>query len=368
MGWKKHANVVQYGEAGWENYVSKSSNTSLQEAMRIAFANPDITFFFYCREHMVLDGSAAQYGPLESGDAVFFKGEPEYGSASQCDVYEKTAISTIYISPTDNKQFQDIGCYVSADGIPAIDVVCIFAGNYATDTVPMLRENNNPQAKHPFNQNIQNVLTSGLVNSLQAKGITVLLTVMNAHTQTGWSQFTDQSTAQNFVNYLNTDVISAFGLDGIDIDDEYSEGPAYDTSLPMVTTLMKETMPNKLITKALWNDGRVFKSNWNGHTLGANLSYGWQMSYYNGGANSRLKYYLGNGISKKQLCLGFSAEPKFSKEWKTIGPQASATISEGYGGGMMFDYENQPESITLMKAMVEGMNGADSWKEEPDCN
>ncbi len=192
-------------------------------------------------------------------------------------------------------------------------------------------------------------------------GITVLLTILGAHTQTGWSQFTDQSTAQNFVNYLNSQVVRLYGLDGIDIDDEFSSGPVNNSSLAMVTTLMKQSMPGKLITKALWGDHDRFTANWNGNTLGANLDYGWEMSYYSAGdANSRLGFYT-SYMKKSQLCLGFSAERRYHSKWSQYGPQAATTISEGYAGGMMFAYENQPDSIDLMKAMVDGMDGPGSW-------
>ena len=184
---------------------------------------------------------------------------------------------------------------------------------------------------------------------------------MNAHTQTGWSQFTDEATAQKFVDYLNSQVITPYGLDGIDIDDEYSSGPVNANSLAMVTTLMKQTMPDKLITKALFADCFAFNTNWNCHTLASNLDYGWQMSYYGGDANSRLRWYASYGMKKNQLCLGFSAEQGFSEKWREIGPQASQTIALGYAGGMMFAYEHQPESIQLMKAMVNGMDGPGNW-------
>lgn len=369
MGWNKTANVAQYGQASWDNYVSKASNTTAAGAMRIAFADPAITFFFFCRDYMVLDGPGGQYGPFQPGDAVFFTGDSWYGSAPQCDSYQKTPISTIYISPTDNSQFQDIGCYVLPDGTPAIDVACLFAGNYATNTVPMLRKNNNdPPTQDPLNANIQDVLSAGLVQTLQAKGITVLLTIMNAHTDTGWSEFTDQTTAQAFANYLNSDVVTPYGLDGIDIDDEYSDGTPNDTSLPMVTTLMKQTMPDKLITKALWADSSVFQSNWNGHTLASNLAYGWQMSYYGGDASSRLGPYLNWGMTYNQLSLGFSAETRFQGSWSTVGPESQTTISQGYAGCMMYDYQNQPDSLHLMEAMVNGMDGSGSWNKDPNCS
>lgn len=193
------------------------------------------------------------------------------------------------------------------------------------------------------------------------EGITVLLTILNAHTQTGWSQFTDKATAKKFVDYLNSQVITPYGLDGIDIDDEYSNGPVVDNSLAMVTTLMKQTMPEKLITKALFADVDRFTANWEGHTLGANLDYGWQMSYYGGDAKSRLEWYTSHGMKKDQLCLGFSAEQRFSGEWCEIGPQASQTIADGYAGGMMFAYENQPKSLGLMDTMVNSMDGPGNW-------
>jgi Glycosyl hydrolases family 18. len=379
MGWNKKSNVAQFGEASWDNFVKKVSGITPQEAMRRAFADPDITFFFYCREYMVLEGPAAMYGPFNPGDAVFFTGKPWYGSAPQCDSYEKTAVSTIYISPADDQQFQNIGCYVLPDGTPAVDTVCLFAGNYAINTVPMLRANNNtPPTQDPFNPNIQSVLSAGLVRYLQDKGITVLLTVMNAHTDTGWDEFTDQTTAQAFADYLKKNVITPLGLDGIDIDDEYSKyqdmhGYYVDPSslrgksLAMATTLIKQTMPDKLITKALWSDSGVFEAEWNGCTLGANLSYGWEMNYYGGDANSRLSYYTRCGMKKNQLCLGFSAENRFSDQWNSVEAAAAQTISDGYAGGMMFAYENQPASITVMQSMVNGLDGPGSWNTDSSC-
>ena len=172
MGWNKRANLAQYESGNWSNFVKKVATGTAEEAMRVAFVNPDITFFFFCRQGISLDKPpAAQYGPFNAGDAVFFKGQPWYGNALQCDSYEKTPISTIYINHRNNAQFQEIGSYVLKDGAPAIDVVCIFAASYATNSIPMLRANNNvPVTKKPFNPNIQDVLSSGLVKTLQDKG------------------------------------------------------------------------------------------------------------------------------------------------------------------------------------------------------
>src|SRR3954452_7005487 len=52
-------------------------------------------------------------------------------------------------------------------------------------------------------------------------GIIVVLAVVTNWSKAGWSEFTDQKAAQWFVDQLLA-AVDRFGLDGIDIDDEYS--------------------------------------------------------------------------------------------------------------------------------------------------
>jgi chitinase len=122
---------------------------------------------------------------------------------------------TAYINPQSSPQFRNVAGYTLADGSPAINVVCIFAGNYAA-------AESNPPTTQPFNENIQQVLDDGSVQYLQGKGLTVLLTITNGWQAVGWSEFTSESDALDFAQYLKTDVVDKYGLDGIDIDDEYS--------------------------------------------------------------------------------------------------------------------------------------------------
>jgi len=338
MGWKKTSNTAQFYGASWNNLVCKESNCTPEEARRIAFMKPEVTFYFFCREYM----SLGSHGVFNSGDAVFFSGEPWLGSAPQCDTYEKEGIAVAYVNPKSVEEFKEIASYTNSDGSPAIDVVCIFAANYCTNEIPMLRANNNdPPTTNPFNQNIQDILSSTAVKYVQDKGIVVLLTILNGHSEVGWSQFNSEITAQAFVKYLDTEVVQKYGLDGIDIDDEYSQGVAQSQSLAMVTTLMKKQMPLKLITKALFDDIRYFFAPWNDHYLAGNLDYGWQMSYSDGGPIERLRPYADVGMNKKSLALGFSA--------KSIGPVMKKVMSSGYGGGMLFDYAHDP---SLMKPIV----------------
>lgn len=277
-------------------------------------------------------------------------------------------LTVAYINPKDWIQFERMTDYFMTDGSPAVDILCLFAANYVTNDRPMLRADNDPYSQSSFNPNILSVFSKKAVRAVQDKGIAVLLTIMNGHTNVGWSEFQDEGTAQAFVDYLKSDVVDRYGLDGIDIDDEYSS--AQDAglipsglrlqSLPMVTTLMRQAMPDKLITKALFNDAPIFAADWQGHTLGQNLDYGWQMAYYTGRAADRLFCYEEHGMTKQQLCLGFSLERNFTDLRYQIGPSAKDAVDAGYAGCMMFGCE-LPDTSDVLGQMVDGMNGAGSF-------
>lgn len=357
MAWIKKENVAQYKGADWNNFIQKEPNCSEEKAKRIALQNPDITFFFFCREGMVLEGPVYEkYGAFNPGDAVFFSGEPWYGSAPQCDVYEKNGMSVAYVSPTDSAQFLEAGTYLMADGSPAIDVVCIFAGNLVLDTTPYLKANNDPHAKEPFNPNIMEILNSGAVQKLQEKGITVLLTILGGHHAGGWSNFSTEDQARNFANYLKHHVVEKYNLDGIDIDDEYSNPDLQlSNSLVTVTAIMKELMPNKIISKALFSDTQYFSATYNGKTLADTLTYGWEMSY-GGDPKYRLPQYVELGMAKNKLSLGFDANHASSDPEGDV-----AWLKEnGYEGIMIFDFFN-PENIILMGTLVNAFYGPNNW-------
>src|ERR1700748_316221 len=254
---------------------------------------------------------------------------------------------TAYINPQSPQQFRDAADYTLADGSPALDVICIFAGNYVTNEKPCLRANNNsPPTSKPFDANIQAVLDDGAVKYVQDKGLTVLLSITNGHQSVGWSEFTSESEAMDFAQYLKDDVIDKYQLDGIDIDDEYSEGVHNDTSLIMVTTKMREIMPKIVISKALWDDSGYFQASWNERTLAGNLTYGAEMSY-GGSPDYRLPPYTGWGLDKSQLSLGFwsgqpSSTPDQDVQW---------LINKGYAGIMVYAFETQ-DNVNLMGQLV----------------
>jgi hypothetical protein len=262
---------------------------------------------------------------------------------------------TVYISPNTPQQFRGLAGYTLADGCPAVDIAAVFAANYAGADRPYLRANNNsPPTRKPFNENIQQVLDDGSVQYLQDKGIRVLLSVTNGHHPVGWSQFTSEDEARDFVKYLKTDVVDKYGLDGIDIDDEYSSGRPNDTSLIMVTTLMRKLMPDKIISKALFQDFRYFQANWKGHTLAKNLDYAWEMSY-GGYPLPRLSPYV-RWFDKNQLSLGFwsgapSRAPSQNVHW---------LLDNGYAGIMLFAFQDEP-NVKLMGDLINDWYGPGNW-------
>ena len=272
---------------------------------------------------------------------------------------------TAYINPQSSQQFRDVAGYTLADGTPAINVVCLFAGNYAASEVPYLRANNNdPPTTNPFNDNIQQVLEDGSVQYLQSKGLTVLLTITNGWQSVGWSEFTSESDAMDFAQYLMTDVVDQYGLDGIDIDDEYSTGTPNDTSLIMVTTCMRQIMPDKIISKALFDDSQYFQANWNGNTLAGNLNYGAEMSY-GGPPKARLEPYTqfgpNNSLSPGQLSLGFwtgqpSPDPNQNVQWLK---------DNSYAGVMIYAFEDS-SNVDLMGQLVNDWYGPGNWNPPTD--
>ena len=356
MGWKITKNTAQFQGASWKNLVHKESNCTHEKARRIAFMKTEVTFYFFCREYMILEG----HGEFVPGDAVFFSGEPWLGSAPQCDTYEKQGVAVVYSNPNNVEEFKKIATdNINPDGSSAVDVVCLYAANYCTNEIPMLRANNNsPHTEQPFNENIQDVLSSDAVKHLQSKGIVVLLTILNGHSEVGWSQFTCKSTAEAFVDYLNGDVLEKYGLDGIDINDQFSNGTIQSDSLAMVSTVYKQKLPQNLLTKALYDDLFFFKCEWEGHVLSDNLDYGWQINYYGGGPKERLRPYADIGMKKNVLVIGFSANFYYSGwGFPTIGPVMEKTMELGYGGGLLADFEWNPKLIaTITNAIADNKN------------
>jgi hypothetical protein len=88
VGYQRVPDVAQYGGADWSNVVEVARHISLKEAKAIADRNPDINYFFYIKAP---SGFAYEkWGYFAQHDAVFFSGDPWWGSAKRdADGYVK---------------------------------------------------------------------------------------------------------------------------------------------------------------------------------------------------------------------------------------------------------------------------------------
>lgn len=75
--------VAQYKWSDWSNLVKIEHGVTLEQAKAIANSNSNIDYFFYMKAgHMVLESEDwTSFRIFERGDAVFFSGEPWWGSA-----------------------------------------------------------------------------------------------------------------------------------------------------------------------------------------------------------------------------------------------------------------------------------------------
>jgi hypothetical protein len=207
-----------------------------------------------------------------------------------------TPFTTAYVEVNTNS-FHNPGCFTY--GSPAKQVfsfAVIFAANINADA--------NGKPVLYFNPQVQSTLNSGNVAYLRSLGIKVLLDVLGNHENAGWGCFTDYATADSFAIQC-ANAVTQYGLDGIDIDDEYSTCTTNSNSLVIALTALRTRLgTSKYITKALFSDIQYFSATYNGKTAGDILDYGWEMTYGYTNYSARLQPYVNAGMAKTKLSIG----------------------------------------------------------------
>jgi hypothetical protein len=248
---------------------------------------------------------------------------------------------------------RNIPCYTKANGSAQIGVVYLvgaaFLGSPSDFTAPYLT----------FAPSLLNMLENGNVGLLQSAGIKVLLSIQGSNSNgntMGWSTLT-ATQSQAFASWLQTDVVEKYGLDGVDIDDEYSGAPPSAQQLVNTVAWIRNALPNSLITKALWGDTTngdfttaANSSPLSGQKLASLLSFGSTMGYGSDvePMQAAVESYTSLGMPYSKLCVGIQAGPQGGSmtSLETTQTLAAWVTQKGLLGMMMWSYSQDISEFT----------------------
>lgn len=237
----------------------------------------------------------------------------------------------------------DVATLRRADGSPQASVVPLFAASFAGTTDDFAA----PYFTLPAS--VQAALTDGSVARLQAAGIRVTLSVLGngAPDGMGWSCIPTDGAAA-FAEWVATEVVGRYGLDGIDVDDEFAGCTAGSPAqLVAAVAALRTAMPDKIISKALWNDQDAFRGTALGEllTYGATMAYGWDASQM----KSMVEDYVELGLPAAKICIGVQAGPEQAGWMTSIGTTQALTrwsAANGLLGMMLYSYSQDIAQFT----------------------
>ncbi|UXN24270.1 endo-beta-N-acetylglucosaminidase family protein [Curtobacterium flaccumfaciens] len=159
----------------------------------------------------------------------------------------KSGPTSIAYVEVNNDELANVGRYTLENGANAFDVAIIFAANINRDA--------DGKAVLYANENVQRTLDQAAtqIRPLQAKGIKVTLSVLGNHQGTGLANFTSKAAARDFAEQVSA-TVEKYGLDGVDLDDEYSDYGVDGTPQPnqqsigWLISALRADMPGKIIS------------------------------------------------------------------------------------------------------------------------
>jgi Glycosyl hydrolases family 18 len=163
-------------------------------------------------------------------------------------------------------------------------------------------------------RNIQKVFDSGAVKKLQEKGIAVNLSILNYNDngspKPGWSTLGAEQNKQ-LVQSIK-DIVSATGIDGIDIDDEPSDAGWEDDTAAQnfydTVSAIRTALPKIMITSAVYTSADQYKFSKNPDLIDK-MNYCCTMNYGDdvSGITSLVASFA--GTNKNKFCAGVQAGP-----------------------------------------------------------
>ena len=185
--------------------------------------------------------------------------------------------SIVYVEVNDN-DFANVADYTLADsGAAVFDMAAIFAANINYDgTAAYLSLN--PRVT----ETLENADTQ--IRPVQARGTKVLLSILGNHQGAGFANFTSYEAADAFAAQVQA-AVQKYGLDGVDLDDEWSEYGVNGTPQPnassfiyLLQALRARLGSDKLIT--FYNIGpSASYTSFGGVDAGSLLDYAWNPYY-----------------------------------------------------------------------------------------
>lgn len=245
----------------------------------------------------------------------------------------KSGPTSIAYVEVNNDELANVGRYTLADGANAFDVAIIFAANINWDGSKAVLANN---------ENVQRTLDQAAtqIRPLQAKGIKVSLSVLGNHQGAGIANFPTQAAAEDFAAQVSA-TVSKYGLDGVDLDDEYSDYGVNGTPQPnqqsigWLISALRADMPGKLIS--FYDIGPASSAlSTSSSTIGSKLDYAWNPYYGTYSAPSI------PGLDNSMLSA--AAVDIQNTPQATAVSLASRTVADGYGVFMTYNLPGGDES------------------------
>lgn len=245
----------------------------------------------------------------------------------------KTGPTSIAYVEVNNADLANVGKYRLADGGNAFDVAIIFAANVNYDGA---------RAQLHFNDRAQWTLDNAAtqIRPLQARGIRVLLSVLGNHQGAGISNFGSQAQADSFAAQVQQ-AVARYGLDGVDLDDEYSDYGVNGTPQPnqqsigWLLTSLSARMPGATIS--FYDIGPASTALRSATpAVAATLAYAWN-AYY-----GTYRAPVIPGLARSQLSA--AAVDIQSTPVNTATTLATRTKTDGYGVFMTYNLPNGDRS------------------------
>jgi len=229
----------------------------------------------------------------------------------------------------NNNNMLNVGSYTLQNtNRQLFDVAIIFAANINYDV-------SKNRAYISNNNNVTKVLNdvNTYVKPLQQKGIKVLLDLLGNHQGAGISNFPNREAARDFALQV-AHTVYTYGLDGVDLDDEYAgygnngTGQPNNSSFVMLLQELKLAMPDKLIT-FYYIGPATTRQSYNGDAAGNYINYSWN-AYY-GTYNAPVVPPLNNTkLSAAATWIGNTTTPILTN-------LANSSQNDGYGVFMWYD-------------------------------